>query len=1077
MSTPFSSPTPGHGTLWSDRSMTRSLALALTLLALLPPLSPACAEEVDQLYSRGATWQDSLQAALQKLADFERQELLRAGSARQEGEVTLGPWYAIGSFSNERGEGFARAYPPETAITLDATYPAMSNTQAKWRLMPFPDEQVIDLRPHFAVTEAAICYLYRKLTVPRALTITGYFGSDDGLAVWLNGEKLISQDVPRGPGADQDKADLKLKPGDNHLLLKIVNRTGGWGYYFALRPGRGSASSDPTHVARVNRLWAKVRADFTSADDKRTMKCETDDDLWPIEGDFSSASLSARYRSAQSRHLQEAAETLAGLEADLGTEATTAERHRYESAQSTPTSLEGCRASYHNSLALGELLSGMARLVSCRLAIEDLSATYGARYSAKADFRTRLDDLRTRGEELLAAQSTAAADLTAWSDQISGLQREALLEANPLLDFGKLLFLTRRPGGGAPGLPQNWQGNSSLRRTGWDTSIQVLSPVRPDGTITTLFHSASRFVGDLCLSFDATRLLFSMPAETKRDTYQLWEIGVDGQSLRMVTADSADDYDNYTGCYLPNGQIMFCSSRCYQAVPCTGGDHVALMYLMDADGRNVRQLTFDQDHSWYPMVLNDGRIVYTRWEYNDTPHYFSRILFTMNPDGTRQQALYGTNSWYPNTMMYARPVPGSNSKIVCIVSGHHGNPRMGEVTLLDTAVGEREADGVLQVLPHRHRKPSAPIVDQYATGTWPQFVHPWALSDKYFLVSCKPGPSDPWGIYLVDVFDNLVPILIQPDAASMEPIPLRPQVTPPILQPSVNYARQDATVFMFDVYRGRGMEGVPRGTVAALRIAEPVYRYWGNGQTHTAAIDGGWDVKKIWGTVPVEADGSAYFKVPANTPLFVQPVSREGMAQQQMRSWFTAMPGEVLSCVGCHENRRDVSTSGQRPLAQRRPPSEIKPWYGEPRGFSFVREVQPVLDRNCLSCHSGGKIDLRNAPAPPQNRAPTAWTQAYLTLHPYVRRPGNESDIRLLGPREFEANTSPLVQMLKKGHMGVKLSEEDWDRLITWIDLNVPFAGEWTEAEPIPPAQLVKRREEIRAEDAAVRAALAQGGH
>ncbi|MEI6503128.1 MAG: formylglycine-generating enzyme family protein, partial [Armatimonadota bacterium] len=487
--------------------------------------------------------------------------------------------------------------------------------------------------------------------------------------------------------------------------------------------------------------------------------------------------------------------------------------------------------------------------------------------------------------------------------------------------------------------------------------------------------------------------------------------------------------------------------------------------LMNADGSRVRQLTYDQDHSWCPRVLNDGRVIYSRWEYNDLPHYFSRLLFSMNPDGTKQAAFYGTNSWFPNTMMYARPVPGSNSKIVCTLSGHHGNPRMGEVALIDSAEGERENTGVTRLLPGRHRKVENPVVDQYATGEWPQFVQPYPLSDKYFLVSCKPSPDEPWGLYLLDVFDNLVPLRVEPNASLFEPIPLRATPAPPVIPSAVDLARRDATVYLYDVYRGGGLAGVPRGTVKSLRIVEPVYRYWGNGETHSTAIDGGWDVKRIWGTVPVQPDGSAYFRVPANTPLLVQPLDARGRAQQQMRSWFTAMPGETVSCVGCHEQRREAASAGRRQRAVLSKPAEITPWHGPARGFSFEREVQPVLDRNCVACHSSGRVDLRPLPT-----ATGRFSVAYQTLHPYVRRPGLEADIHMLPPREFIADTSQLVQMLKKGHGGVKLTDEDWDRLITWIDLNVPYAGDWREAYPPAPENLIRRREELRAQDAAAQA-------
>jgi formylglycine-generating enzyme required for sulfatase activity len=74
------------------------------------------------------------------------------------------------------------------------------------------------------------------------------------------------------------------------------------------------------------------------------------------------------------------------------------------------------------------------------------------------------------------------------------------------------------------------------------------------------------------------------------------------------------------------------------------------------------------------------------------------------------------------------------------------------------------------------------------------------------------------------------------------------------------------------------------------------------------------------------------------------------------------------------------------------------------------------------------------------------FTATYLALHPFVRRPGPESDYNLLTPTDYHASTSELIQMLEKGHYDVALGEEDWDRIVTWIDLNVPDFGTWREA-------------------------------
>ena len=203
----------------------------------------------------------------------------------------------------------------------------------------------------------------------------------------------------------------------------------------------------------------------------------------------------------------------------------------------------------------------------------------------------------------------------------------------------------------------------------------------------------------------------------------------------------------------------------------------------------------------------------------------------------------------------------------------------------------------------------------------------------------------------MDVFDNLVLIKETPGDALLEPLPLRRTTRPPVIPDRVDPASREATMYLTDIYAGRGLEGVPRGTVKRLRIYEQHYAYPHMGGHIHIGVDGPWDVHRILGTVPVETDGSAGFKVPANTPLAVQPLDEQGQAVQLMRSWFTAMPGEIGSCMGCHESQNaPPPTQPTGPAAQ---PSAIAPWYGPPRGFSFVREVQPVLDKYCVGCHDG----------------------------------------------------------------------------------------------------------------------------
>jgi len=954
-------------------------------------------------YVKQATWAETMLAAR---AQFARQA--------QPAAVEMTAWSTTGPL---KAKNFSEAFFPEKGVDLQAKGP---DGKPLWTRQPqWSDGQT---RPLPTSRGSESTYLFRTITAKEAVTLPVELDSDDGLVVWLNGEKLFS----KGTVNTGVPVDLALRAGENRLLLKVYNAQGDHSYRFANRS-----------VAVPTPLWQQLKADFPVEAGCFERHAAGKQLEWFVAAD--TADLQQEIIDRALKELGQEGEFLRGEFEQLGRAKTAADDLRqlgfYEKV---------CRFRFRPA----ELKK--ANPAALRLAIEDLSKTYGPRYSRGSQFLARAVELEKQAAELEMAaargEATAAQRARGLADQVESLRREALL-ANPLLDFDRLLLVKRKEN--QLGLPQNWQGNCSLPRNGYDNEIQVLSPVRPGGAATRLFRpEKGEFVGDIRLHYDADRMLFSMP--TAKGAWQVFEMGIDGKGLRQVTPDEPKDVDNYDACYLPDGRIIFDSTRCFQGVPCVGGgDKVANLCITDADGGNIRQLCFDQDHDWYPTVLNNGRVLYTRWEYSDTPHYFTRLLFSMNPDGTNQMEYYKSNSFWPNSIFYARPVPGHPTKVVAVISGHHGSARMGELLIFDPALGRHESDGAVQRIPGYGCKVEPIIRDGLVDGSWPKFLHPWPLSEKYLLVSCKPTPQAPWGIWLVDVFDNFVLLAEQAGYALLEPVPLRKTPAPPVIPDTVNLKSSQAVVQISDIYYGKGLQHVPRGTVKKLRIYEPHFAYPGMGGHINIGIDGPWDGRRIWGTVPVEADGSASFRAPANTPLSVQPLDEDGRALAVMRSWFTAMPGEVVSCIGCHDSQNH--TPPNKPsLAMFRKPSEIAPWYGPPRGFSFKREVQPVLDKYCVGCHGDGQS------SPPDLRLTGAarfrnFTPSYVALHPFVRRPGPESDYHLQIPLEWHAGTSELVQMLEKGHYNVKLDAEAWDRLITWIDLNVPDHGTWREANGLSP--------------------------
>lgn len=689
-----------------------------------------------------------------------------------------------------------------------------------------------------------------------------------------------------------------------------------------------------------------------------------------------------------------------------------------------------------------ESLTGSGAL---RMAIKDLCASYPERYPRGPEWLRKLDNLEAR------AKGLAATDLAPLAVELDLLRKVALL-ANPLLDFDRMLVVKRNANQLA--LPQNWESNSSIPRGGLDNEIMILSGIRGQPELQTLYRpTEGRFAGDLAMHCDATRFMFSSIGASGR--WGVFEMAVTGGTPRQLPLIEDGDVDNYTSCYLPDDSIIFSSTAPLIGVPCVRGiSHVANFYRYWPTDGKIRRLTFDQEHNWCPTVMADGRVLYLRWEYSDLPHFVARILFTMNPDGTNQREFYGSGSYWPNALFYAKPMPGKPGQVVGIVGGHHGVPRMGELVILDPTLGRFEADGVVQRVPGRGKKVEPVILDNLVDNSWPKFLHPVPLNDKYILTACQPGATSSWGIYLVDVFDNRVLIKEEAGYALLEPVPLQPTKRPPVIPDAVKEGGTTARMQISDIYQGPGLQGVPRGTIKKLRLFTYNFSYQNvGGQVDRVGIDGPWDIKRIIGTVPVETDGSASFEVPANLPISMQPLDEKGRAVALMRSWTTAMPGEVQSCVGCHEKQNSSSvmnSGGSLPL--RGEPAKITPFYGPLRGFHFEREVQPVLDRHCIVCHNGearkdGRTlpDFKRGPLVFAGEKEVLFPPAYVALKAYVRTPTAENDIHLLLPCAFHASTTELVQLLEAGHHGVCLDPESWDRLNTWIDLNTPAWGTWEE--------------------------------
>lgn len=731
--------------------------------------------------------------------------------------------------------------------------------------------------------------------------------------------------------------------------------------------------------------------------------------------------------------------------------------------------------------------------------------------------------------DALSKSSTPVSDRR-WAElYLRACEARRALRLHPYRDeLGRIVFTKHYDLGGSHYAYTEGQSDAQNERHFQPgTSLCVLEMDGPYGTVRTLVDDAEGVIRDPDVSYDALRVLFAWKKSDRSDDYHLYEINIADGEIRQLT--SGLGFADYEGAYLPNGDIVFTSSRCVQIVDCWWTE-VSNLFTCDADGRHMRQLNFDQVHDNLPTVTHDGRVIYTRWDYNDRGQIYPQGLFQMYQDGTGQTELYGNNSYFPTTILHARSIPDTG-KFVCVISGHHTHQN-GWLAILEPRKGRQENQGVQLIAPVRET-PAVRVDRLGQEGD--QFQYPYPLSETEFLVTFRPEKAPRFGIYFVTIDGQRELLASDPKISCNQPIPLRPRPVPPVRPNLADYRRNTGAIYLQDVYAGPGLEGVPRGTVKQLRVVALDFRAAGigsNGNRGPAggalistpiSIEGAWDVKKILGTATVHDDGSACFIVPARTPLYFQALDQKGRMVQSMRSWVTLQPGESVSCVGCHESKNSAPPVGRATEAMVAGPEVLKPFYGPPRGFSFVKEVQPILDGHCVRCHyldeppkysqQGGWGPAQRAPRgvswgqPPADRQPPSgqppsgsgpkesaevkpafslkgtqtldrgaqrkWSDSYRALadRDVCSWVNVQSAPPMLPPYTAGASQSRLITLLEDGsHYGVELSRPELDRFMAWIDLLVPYAGDYTEAmaeDQIPRYnQFLEKRRRWHAEEA-----------
>jgi len=558
------------------------------------------------------------------------------------------------------------------------------------------------------------------------------------------------------------------------------------------------------------------------------------------------------------------------------------------------------------------------------------------------------------------------------------------------------------------------------------------------------------------LSWDAKKLLFCFKGEPQGST-SIYEIGIDGKGLRRLT-DPTPTCGCYKGshggqhdiapAYLPDGRIVFLSTRPSGLVPCNNTG-VAILHVMNADGSDIHPISVNNVNEFDPAVLPDGRILFGRWEYVDKNALTIQSLWSINPDGTQETAVFANNMVFPEAILDARPVPGT-PLIVATFAKHNAPPR-GSIALVDPRVGKNDPRAI-QNLEH----PDNPTCD---TGN---SCEPWPVTPNLFLFSGRPPGAQRNVLELIDRAGHRVVLLSDPEICLHSPMLVKPRPVPPVLADSTDRRATTGRFFVQDIYQG--LKGVRRGEVKRLRVIEETSRISPTtmggspyNQTFLVSAALAFSVKNYLGVVPVEEDGSAYFEVPAGRAIYFQALDADGRLVQSMRTFVQAAPGTTRSCIGCHEHKFSAPRNGGFREILNRTPSRPEPESWGSGFLDYPSMVQPVLDRRCVRCHGGpegigGGMDLSGG-----------WTEHFnISYENLVNRRQTQLvaywiagidcmngtalwSAQIFEPRQHGSGAAPLAQLLIEGHEGriPDLTRPERDLLLAWIDSNGLYHGTW----------------------------------
>jgi hypothetical protein len=627
-------------------------------------------------------------------------------------------------------------------------------------------------------------------------------------------------------------------------------------------------------------------------------------------------------------------------------------------------------------------------------------------------------------------------DVNSYDGELN-IQLPGPLPANTIgshtLDFDKILYIKRETfRGGETHYYDYFQMQTGISMTG-GIYIYDLGTGQETEINTGL---GAGIYNTLDISFDGKKIVFDfMPSG---QSFRLYEINLDGTGLVQLTSPSSAHHD-ITPCYLPDGGIAFSSSRPEFSVPCNveGVLNVPILHKIDGDGSNLRRLSEGAISEFDPAVMNDGRIIYARWEYVDKPSLTIKCIWAMNPDGSNSQEVYGNDICFPPSFITPQVIPGNDNLVMMIGTSHYMGGPMGMVIQLDTRQNIRTTE------PMNYVTQISITGEMFDNPSDPMFKDLWPIREDLYMVSHKPGGSDwssPTGykLVLLDKLGNTTDITNDNTHSLWNAVPLLARKRPPIPVGSYDESlipQNLAQVIVSDVYVG--MEGIERGRAKWIRINEQMPRPWNTAHQGMIGDAASFWVRAHYGIVPIESDGSANFYVPAKKNIFFQVLDENYAELQRERTFINYQPGEVAACIGCHETKGTAPPTTMPAALQRAPSTAQQQPGGSAPGWTidFDQDIQPILNQHCVSCHSGMNYESLRA-------SPT-----------WIGRVINEDEIcdggEYLPPLSMGGHSGLLLPSLINGTDGhstwqeYNIPEADMVKLITWLDANAQRKGSY----------------------------------